>query len=32
MNILQLKGIFEMQNEYLKHGTETEIQNKEGRK
>ena len=30
MNILQLEGIFEMQNKYLKHRTEIEIQNKEG--
>ena len=31
MNILQLEDIFEMQNRYLKHRTETEVQNKEGR-
>ena len=31
MNILQLECIFEMQNEYLKHRIETEIQNKQGR-
>ena len=35
MNILQSERIFEMQNEYLKHRTEIEVeievQNKEGR-
>ena len=31
MNILQLEGIFEMQNEYLKHSIEIKIQNKEER-
>ena len=31
MNILQLEHTFEIQNEYLKHRIEIEIQNKEGR-
>ena len=30
MNIFQSERIFEMQNEYLKHRTEIEVQNKEG--
>ena len=31
MNSFQSKRIFEVQNEYLKHITEIEVQNKEGR-
>ena len=31
MNIFQSEHVFEMQNEYLKHRTEIEVQNKEGR-
>ena len=31
MNIFQSERIFEMQNKFLKHRTEIEVQNKEGR-
>ena len=31
MNIFQSEGIFEMQDECLKHRTGIEVQNKEGR-